>query len=56
MIIGMISPETVRQRKPQVMNMLCKPLCWIQGWIANGMPMLTALRRNAIPVKASPVT
>ena len=56
MIIGMISAETARQTKPLVINMLFKPLCWIQGWIANGIPMLTALRRNEIPVKASPVT
>jgi hypothetical protein len=39
----------------QVMNMFLSPLCFIQGEMAKGMPMLIALRRNATPVKASPV-
>lgn len=40
---------------PHAINMFCAPDRSSQGLIANGMPMLMALRMKATPVKASPV-
>lgn len=44
-----------RLMNPVAMNIFEMPFRFIQGVIAKGMPILTALRRNVIPVNASPV-
>jgi hypothetical protein len=54
-IMGTNSIEIARLTNPQTRNMLPTPRFFIHGSIAKGMAMLIALRRNAMPVKASPV-
>jgi len=54
-IIGIIREVIAREINPQAINIFWSPSRSIQGEIANGIPILTALRMNAIPVKASPV-
>lgn len=46
---------TPRLMSPQARNIFVSPLRCIHGVMANGMPMLKAFRRKAMPVKASPV-
>lgn len=40
---------------PINMNMFCNPMLAIQGEIVKGTQMEKALRKNAMPVNASPV-
>jgi hypothetical protein len=53
--MGTIDAVTTRLIIPHAMNIFWIPLRWIQGVIAKGIPMLTALRMNATAVNASPV-
>jgi hypothetical protein len=53
--IGMIVSVMDKLINPHAMNIFRGPLSWIHGLIAKGTPMLIAFRRNATPVKASPV-
>lgn len=46
---------TPRLINPHAMNIFVSPFVSIHGVIANGMPMLNAFRRKAMPVNASPV-
>jgi hypothetical protein len=55
MIIGIIVSVIAKLMKPHAINIFCGPERCIQGVMANGIPMLIALRRNATPVNASPV-
>lgn len=47
-----VTPKLIN---PQATNIFVKPLCSIQGLMANGMPILKAFLRKATPVNASPV-
>jgi hypothetical protein len=53
--MGTIVSVIARLINPHAMNIFWGPERCIQGVMANGIPMLIALRRNATPVNASPV-
>jgi hypothetical protein len=53
MIMGMNKRPTKRQIMAAVTNMYTTPTCCIHWTKVNGMQMLMAFRRKAMPTKAS---
>lgn len=53
--MGKIRREIPKLTNPHTIKKFWSPRFFIPGLMAKGIPMLMALRRNATPVKASPV-
>lgn len=51
----MVMPLIAKLIIPHAINIFWIPLRWIDGVIAGGIAILTALRMSATTVKASPV-